>query len=53
MIAAKTASSSMFATPPPCGRVRAGGSNGFAISHKPFGTIHPHRPLTMSSTTAN
>ncbi|MDX2591911.1 HNH endonuclease [Streptomyces sp. WI03-4A] len=38
---------------PPCGRARAGGSNGFAISRKPSGTIHPHRPLSMSGTTVN
>ncbi len=53
MIAANTDSSSMFANPPPCGRTRAGGSNGLANSHKPSGTIHPHRPLPMPNTTAN
>ena len=53
MIAAKTASSSMFAIPPPCGRTRAGGNNGRAISHSPSGTIHPHRPLPMPTTTVS
>lgn len=49
----KAASSSMSATPPPCGRTRAGGSDGLATSRKPSGTIHPHRPLPMSSTSAD
>lgn len=53
MIAAKTASSSMFATPPPWGHTLTGGNNGLAISHSPSGTIHPHCPLPMANTTTN
>lgn len=53
MMAANTASSSMLATPPPCGRTRAGGSKGLAISQSPSGTIHPHRPLPMTQPTTN
>ncbi|TQJ46471.1 hypothetical protein FBY34_5857 [Streptomyces sp. SLBN-115] len=49
--AAKTASSSMLATPSPRGRTRAGGTKGLATSHRPSGTIRPHRPLpTLGAT---
>lgn len=51
-IAAKIASPSMSATPPPCGRTRAGGTDGLANSHKPSGTIHTHCP-PMASTATN
>lgn len=53
MIAANTASSSMLAIPPPCGRTRAGGSSGLASSHKPSGTIHPHRLLPIPEAAVN
>ncbi|GGU98937.1 hypothetical protein GCM10010211_77860 [Streptomyces albospinus] len=43
----------VLATPPPCGRTRAGGSEGLAISQSPSGTIHPHRPLPMARPTTN
>ncbi|MEU6603416.1 IS3 family transposase [Streptomyces flaveolus] len=43
----------MLAIPPPCGRTRAGGSKGLVISHRPSGTIHPHRPLPMTGSTTN
>ena len=42
------------ANPPPCGRTRADGSDGSAISHKPSGTIQPHRPTPpVRGATAN
>ena len=49
-----TASSSIFAAPPPCGRTRAAGNNGSTSSHSPFGTIQSHLPpLTPRSTIKN
>ncbi|MER5896876.1 hypothetical protein [Streptomyces sp. NPDC001876] len=53
MIAAKTASSSMFATPPPCGRALAEGNNGRAISHSPTGTIQSQRPHPVGAIYSN
>lgn len=47
-IAANTVSSGVFCVPPPCGRARSGGINGFAISHSPSGTIQLHVPLPMT-----
>jgi hypothetical protein len=41
VIAANIASSSRPATPPSCGRTRAGGGRGLGIFHSPSGTVHP------------
>ena len=52
MIAANSVSSGVSCVPPPCGRTLDGGISGFAISHRPSGTIQLHvpRPITRSTT---
>jgi transposase len=48
MMAANSVSSGVSCVPPPCGRTLDGGISGFAISHRPSGTIQLHvlRPMT-------
>jgi hypothetical protein len=52
MIAANSVSSGVFGVPPPCGRTRSGGINGFAISHSPSGTIQLQVPRPITGPTS-
>jgi len=50
-MAANSVSSGVSCVPPPCGRTLGGGISGFAISHRPSGTIQLHVPRPMTSPT--
>lgn len=51
MMAANNVSSGVSCVPPPCGRTLDGGISGFAISHRPSGTIQLHVPRPMNGAT--